>query len=110
VGVFFHRKTHKMPEVTSREFEMSDPGTPSIEDRRVVSAGGPLSWIDLALHVVRALCGADAARVAADFAVVDTAPQLRRSIFPRPSGRFESFHTRRGACHPARDQPIADST
>jgi hypothetical protein len=35
VGVFFHRKTHKMPEVTSREFEMSDPGTLSINQLKV---------------------------------------------------------------------------
>jgi hypothetical protein len=34
VGVFFLRKTHKVPEVTSREFEMSDPGTPSSKSGR----------------------------------------------------------------------------
>ncbi len=28
-------------------------GAALVEDRRVVTAGGPLSWIDLALHVVR---------------------------------------------------------
>jgi transcriptional regulator GlxA family with amidase domain len=57
-------------------------GAALIEDRRVVSAGGPLSWIDLALHVVRKLCGADAARMAADFAVVDTAPSTQAVYVP----------------------------
>jgi transcriptional regulator GlxA family with amidase domain len=57
-------------------------GAALIEDRRVVSAGGPLSWIDVALHVVRTLCGADAARVAADFAVVDTAPSSQAVYIP----------------------------
>jgi transcriptional regulator GlxA family with amidase domain len=52
------------------------------EDRRVISAGGPLSWIDLALHVVRALCGDEAARIAADFAVVDTAPSTQAVYIP----------------------------
>ncbi|TLG73973.1 helix-turn-helix domain-containing protein [Methylocystis sp. B8] len=45
-----------------------------IEDRRVVTAAGPFSWIDVALHVVRTLCGADAARVAAAFTVGEAAP------------------------------------
>lgn len=57
-------------------------GTALVEDRRVVTAGGPLSWIDLALHVVRSLCGADAARAAADFAVVDTAPSTQAVYIP----------------------------
>ena len=29
-----------------------------------MTTGGPLSWIDLSLHVVRLLCGADAAKIA----------------------------------------------
>lgn len=49
-------------------------GARLIEDRRVVTAAGPLSWIDVALHVVRALCGVDAARIAADFTLGETAP------------------------------------
>ena len=40
-------------------------GAAIIEDRGVISAGGPLSWIDLSLHVMRVLCGADAAQLAA---------------------------------------------
>lgn len=57
-------------------------GTALVEDRRVVTAGGPFSWIDLALYVVRSLCGADAARTAADFAVVDTAPSSQAVYIP----------------------------
>jgi len=53
-----------------------------VEDRRVVTAGGPLSWIDLALHAVRKLYGADLARIAADFAVVDTAPSSQAIYIP----------------------------
>lgn len=57
-------------------------GAALVEDRRVVSASGPLSWIDLVLHVTRALCGAEAARTAADFAVVDTTPSTRAVYVP----------------------------
>lgn len=57
-------------------------GATLIEDRRIVTAGGPLSWIDLALFVVRKLCGVDAARKAADFAVVDTAPSTQAVYVP----------------------------
>jgi len=48
-------------------------GARLIEDRRVVTAAGPLSWIDVALHLIRTLCGVDAARVAADFTVGEAA-------------------------------------
>lgn len=57
-------------------------GATLIEDGRVVTAGGPLSWIDLALHAIRALCGPEAARIAADFTVVDTAPSTRALYIP----------------------------
>jgi len=53
-----------------------------VEDRRVVTAGGPLSWIDLALHVVRKLYGPESARIAADFAVVDIAPSSQAIYIP----------------------------
>lgn len=53
-----------------------------MEDRRVVSAGGPLSWIHLSLHVFRELCGADAAKKAADYTVVDTAPSNQAIYIP----------------------------
>jgi transcriptional regulator GlxA family with amidase domain len=57
-------------------------GAALVEDRRVISAGGPLSWIDLVVHVVRTLCGADAARRVADFAVVDTTPATQAIYIP----------------------------
>ncbi|GLI95645.1 hypothetical protein [Methylocystis echinoides] len=53
-----------------------------MEDRRVVTAGGPLSWIDLSLHVLRDLCGAEAAKKTADCAVVDTAPSTQTIYIP----------------------------
>lgn len=49
-------------------------GARLIEDRRVVTAAGPLSWIDIGLHVLRVLCGPEAARIAADFTVGENAP------------------------------------
>lgn len=55
-------------------------GSPLLEDRRIVSAGGPLSWVDLALHCIRVLAGPDVARTTADFAVTDNAP-LNHVIF-----------------------------
>lgn len=57
-------------------------GAPLIEDRNVVTAGGPLSWIDLSLHVIRALCGVAAAKTAADFTVVDTVPSTQTIYVP----------------------------
>jgi transcriptional regulator GlxA family with amidase domain len=57
-------------------------GASLIEDRHVVTAGGPLSWIDLSLHVIRALCGAEAAKTAADFTVVDTVPSTQTIYVP----------------------------
>lgn len=58
-------------------------GSSLIEDGRVVTAGGPLSWIDLSLHVIRALCGAAAAKTAADFTVVDTVPSTQTIYVPQ---------------------------
>jgi len=57
-------------------------GAPLVDDHRVVTAGGPLSWIDLALYVIRALCGAEAAKTAADFTVVDTVPSTQTIYVP----------------------------
>jgi transcriptional regulator GlxA family with amidase domain len=57
-------------------------GAPLIEDQRVVTSGGPLSWIDLCLQIIRSLCGDEAAKIAADFAVVDTAPSTRSVYVP----------------------------
>ncbi|WP_457796900.1 helix-turn-helix domain-containing protein [Methylocystis sp. S23] len=49
-------------------------GARLIDDRRVVTAAGPLSWIDVGLHVIRTLCGQEAGRIAADFTLGETAP------------------------------------
>ncbi len=57
-------------------------GAAVVEDRRVVSAGGPLSWIDLVVHVVRVLCGPEAARQVADFTVVDAVPSTQAIYVP----------------------------
>lgn len=57
-------------------------GAPLTDDRRVVTSGGPLSWIDLALYAIRALCGAEAARIAGDFTVVDTVPSTQAVYIP----------------------------
>lgn len=57
-------------------------GTALVHDGRVVSAGGPVSWIDVALYVVRELCGDHAAHIAADFTVVDTTPNTKAAYVP----------------------------
>jgi transcriptional regulator GlxA family with amidase domain len=66
--------------------------SPLIEQERVTSAGGPLSWIDIAMHIVKRLCGAEAARLAANFAVVDTTPSAGAVYNPlgylNPSSAF----------------------
>jgi transcriptional regulator GlxA family with amidase domain len=78
-------------------------GASLIDDRRVVTTGGPLSWIDLSLHVVRLLCGSDAAKRVADFAVVDTVPSSQSAYVPpghlEASNRFllEAEHAVRAA-------------
>lgn len=69
-------------------------GARLIEDRRVVTAAGPLSWIDVALHVVRALCGVEAARIAADFTLGETAPAKDA---PRGASRYNASASGAGA-------------
>jgi transcriptional regulator GlxA family with amidase domain len=58
-------------------------GSALLEDDRVVSAGGPMSWVDLALHTLKRLAGADTARLAANFAVVDNTPLSQAVYAPR---------------------------
>jgi len=57
-------------------------GASLLEDQRIVTAGGPMSWVDLALHTVRVLAGPEAARLAADFAVVDAVPLAQAVYVP----------------------------
>ena len=42
-----------------------------------------LSWIDITLHVISSLAGAQSARIAADFAVVDTVPKSQSIYVPQ---------------------------
>jgi PAS domain S-box-containing protein len=49
-------------------------GARLIDDRRVVTAAGPLSWIDVGLHVLKTLCGPEVGRIAADFTMGEAAP------------------------------------
>jgi len=58
-------------------------GSALVEDERIVTVGGPLSWVDLALHMIGRLAGKEAARLAADFAVVDSTPLPQASYAPR---------------------------
>lgn len=57
-------------------------GAPLTEENRIVTVGGPVSWIDIALHVIGKVAGADAARAAADFAIVDTTPSAQAAYIP----------------------------
>ena len=67
-----------------RRYPSTEPlwASPLIEQDRVATAGGPLSWIDLALHTLRRFYGEEAARVAADFAVVDSTPSVSTAYSP----------------------------
>ncbi len=65
-------------------------GATLIEDRRVVTAGAPLAWIDLALHSIRALCGDAAARIAAEFTVLD-ASSNEHSVY-QPTGYLSGLN------------------
>ncbi|CAM2157794.1 Helix-turn-helix domain-containing protein [Paraburkholderia tropica] len=53
------------------------------EQDRIVTTGGPLSWVDLALYVIRREAGADVARLAADISVADSLPLPQLVYAPR---------------------------
>lgn len=57
-------------------------GSALLDDKRVVSVGGPLSWVDLALHIIRRIAGPEAARLTADFAVTDNTPLSQTAYAP----------------------------
>jgi transcriptional regulator GlxA family with amidase domain len=85
-------------------------GAPLIEDGRVITASGPLSWIDLSLQVIRRLCGPEAFKKAADFSVDAVPSSVLRNSIPtsRPSSdRFviDAEHVVRQA----REAPITTS-
>ncbi|GLI93582.1 GlxA family transcriptional regulator [Methylocystis echinoides] len=54
-------------------------GARLIDDRRVITAAGPLSWIDVGLHVLKTLCGPEAGRLAADFTLGEASPKGAQS-------------------------------
>ncbi|WP_028231554.1 GlxA family transcriptional regulator [Paraburkholderia mimosarum] len=58
-------------------------GTAVEEQDRVVTTGGPLSWVDLALHVIRSEAGPEVARLAADISVADSLPLPQLVYAPR---------------------------
>lgn len=54
-----------------------------IEDERILTAGGALSWVDISLHIVRALAGVQAATLVADFAMIDSTPRAQAVYLPQ---------------------------
>jgi len=46
-------------------------GSILVQDGNIITGGGPLSWVDICLRMIRILGGNDAANRTADFAVVD---------------------------------------
>lgn len=58
-------------------------GTAVEEQDGVITTGGPLSWIDLALYVIRCLAGADVAKLTADISVTDSLPLPQLVYAPR---------------------------
>lgn len=77
----------------SARYPRADPawGASFMEDRRVVTGSGPFSWIDLALHVIRELCGAEASKKAADLTVVDTTRSTLADYVPTGQGDPNRF-------------------
>lgn len=54
-----------------------------VQDGNLMTAGGPLSWVDICLRMVRTLAGSEVANRVADFAVVDTAPKSQDKYIPQ---------------------------
>lgn len=65
-------------------------GKALVEDRDVITTGGPLSWVDLAIHIVRRHAGNEMAKLTADMAVADSQP-LSQQIYA-PGGFLNSRH------------------
>lgn len=53
-----------------------------IDDHGVISAGGPLSWVTITLHIIKQLAGIETAKVVADFSVVDSVPKSQNLYVP----------------------------
>ena len=58
-------------------------GSGLIMDERIITAGGPISWVDITLQVIRVLAGESAAKLIADFALVDTIPKSQMAYIPQ---------------------------
>ncbi|UZE27478.1 GlxA family transcriptional regulator [Pseudomonas asplenii] len=58
-------------------------GTAVEEQDGVITTGGPLSWVDLALHVIRRQAGPAVAKLAADVSVADSLPLPQAIYAPR---------------------------
>lgn len=58
-------------------------GKPLVEQDGIITTGGPLSWIDLALHIVKTDAGNALAKLAADMAVADSQPLSQHIYAPR---------------------------
>ena len=63
--------------------------TPAEQDN-VITAGGPLSWVDLVIYLVRNHAGNELAKLTADMAVADSQP-LSQQIYA-PAGFLNSRH------------------
>ncbi|HDC4441443.1 TPA: helix-turn-helix domain-containing protein [Enterobacter cloacae] len=60
------------------------------EQDNVITAGGPLSWVDLVIYLVRNHAGNELAKLTADMAVADSQP-LSQQIYA-PAGFLNSRH------------------
>ncbi|MDE7592231.1 helix-turn-helix domain-containing protein [Enterobacter bugandensis] len=60
------------------------------EQDNVITAGGPLSWVDLVIYLVRNYAGNELAKLTADMAVADSQP-LSQQIYA-PAGFLNSRH------------------
>ncbi|RWT26816.1 helix-turn-helix domain-containing protein [Enterobacter cloacae] len=60
------------------------------EQDNVITAGGPLSWVDLVIYLVRNHAGHELAKLTADMAVADSQP-LSQQIYA-PAGFLNSRH------------------
>ncbi|WP_445361774.1 GlxA family transcriptional regulator [Microbulbifer sp. EKSA005] len=52
-------------------------------DQNIVTAGGPLSWVDVTLQVIKMLAGDEVATKVADLAVVDSHPRSQTLHVPK---------------------------
>jgi transcriptional regulator GlxA family with amidase domain len=58
-------------------------GSALVQDGQIITSGGPLSWVDISLRMIRILAGDEAANRAADFAVVDSLPSTQDKYIPQ---------------------------